>query len=99
MLVLKRKPGQRVILRLDGVLICTLEVVDSSRYASRLGFTAPANVEIMREEVDQRNERDSSTGYDTDDGSDGANDSDGPTPRLYRPDREANQKLQTLPAH
>lgn len=47
MLVLSRKVGQRVIL--NGNII--VEVVEFHGHKVRLGFTAPDDVEIMREEL------------------------------------------------
>lgn len=50
MLVLSRKPGQRIII--DGQTV--LEVIDFSRGKVRLGFTAPKSIRIDREEIHYR---------------------------------------------
>ena len=53
MLVLSRKPGERVILG-DGIELTVVEVKGNS---VRLGIMAPDVVPIRRQEVDQRIDR------------------------------------------
>ena len=53
MLVLSRKPGERVLLG-DGIELTVVEVKGNR---VRLGITAPAVVPVRRQEVDQRIDR------------------------------------------
>ncbi len=53
MLLLSRKPGERVVLG-DGI---ELTVVEVHGKRVRLGITAPAVVPVRRQEVDQRIDR------------------------------------------
>ena len=53
MLVLSRKPGERICLTVAGQLV-TVEVLDHTGGVVRLGCTAPAGVTIDRAEVDER---------------------------------------------
>lgn len=50
MLVLSRKRGERIQIDVHGVEI-TLEVVDFRGHKVRLGFEAPHDVKIIREEL------------------------------------------------
>lgn len=54
MLVLSRKPGERIVIG-DGIEIV---VLDARRGHVRLGFIAPHEVRIHRQEVAQKIERD-----------------------------------------
>ncbi len=53
MLVLTRKPGEKVFLinRQDGSVIGTITLVESFGVKSRLGFEFPSEIEILREEL------------------------------------------------
>ena len=51
MLVLKRKPGEVIVIRHAGVVI-EMTVGDVSREGIRLAFSAPREVEINRQELD-----------------------------------------------
>jgi carbon storage regulator CsrA len=48
MLVLSRRPGQKVVFPSLGI---TIEVLRARGCVTKLGFEAPANVPIMRDEV------------------------------------------------
>jgi carbon storage regulator CsrA len=50
MLVLARHPGERLLIQVGDVRIW-ITVVDSSGYRAKLGFEAPRNVSIFREEI------------------------------------------------
>ncbi len=50
MLILARKPGERVLISFGGVDIW-LTIMHYRGRAERLGFEAPAGVNIMREEL------------------------------------------------
>jgi carbon storage regulator CsrA len=50
MLVLSRKPGERVMIDVGGVRV-TVVLVDVDRNKVRLGFVAPLDVQILREEL------------------------------------------------
>jgi len=47
MLVLTRKPGQRIVI--DGGIV--IEVVEAMAHRVRLGITAPPEVRVDREEI------------------------------------------------
>ena len=55
MLILSRPIGSRVLLQMPDGRACWIEVVQVSRGAVRLGFTAPHDVKILREEVLREN--------------------------------------------
>jgi carbon storage regulator CsrA len=57
MLVLARKTGETVIVTLPDGREMRVVVVDIDRNKIRLGFTAPDDVKIMREELVRRDGR------------------------------------------
>lgn len=61
MLILTRRPGEMIRLYTsDGVIEVYLH--DCNTNQAKLGFVAPANVKIMREEIDDSEEGDPHTG-------------------------------------
>lgn len=59
MLVLTRKPGERIIIN-DGKIV--IEVIDILYDKVRIGFTAPDDVDIDREEIYKRKQRSKENG-------------------------------------
>lgn len=53
MLVLSRKVGERVVIKAGGVEVI-VEVMNIDRNKVRIGFMAPLDVPIWREELDQQ---------------------------------------------
>jgi carbon storage regulator CsrA len=51
MLVLKRRIGEGLVLRLADGRTVRLEVLDAGRHGLRLGIEAPADVHVLREEL------------------------------------------------
>ena len=54
MLVLTRRPGERIILTIGAGQVIAVEVLDVRNGAARLGLTAPPSVRIDRAEVHDR---------------------------------------------
>lgn len=62
MLVLGRKPYQRIVITVPGLATpIIIEQLDCEPNNSRLGFTADKSVVILREELVKRNEKDNPT--------------------------------------
>lgn len=55
MLVLARKLNEKIVVYLDGQMILEIAVTDLTRSTVRLGFIAPPDVKIWREESDPHN--------------------------------------------
>lgn len=51
MLVLSRKPDEQIIIALPGGWTVTMTVIEFDRGKVRLGFSAPAEVQIYRREI------------------------------------------------
>ena len=51
MLVLSRMEGEKVLIQVGGKTICEIEVVGFRKDKVRIGFTAPAEVKVYRQEV------------------------------------------------
>ena len=50
MLVLTRREGRRIVITHKGARM-TIEVLEARRGSSRLGISAPVDVEVLREEL------------------------------------------------
>jgi carbon storage regulator CsrA len=51
MLVLRRRAGQEIIIRIGNEIIATVQVTDVSRGKAGIGITAPPHVTVHRKEV------------------------------------------------
>lgn len=52
MLVLARKVGESIILRMPDGTECTITVTKTSRWSAKLGISAPQTVRVLRSELD-----------------------------------------------
>lgn len=58
MLVLNRNVGEKIVISVGGQSDCTIEIVYLGHHRVTLGFTAPPNVRILRSELIERPEAD-----------------------------------------
>lgn len=56
MLVLSRKVGEKIVLKMNGVKV-VVEVMQTSRTKIRIGIDAPMDVSIWREELNEKKEK------------------------------------------
>ncbi len=55
MLVIKSRIHEYLVIRFQGKIITTIQIVEAGRDWCRLGFDADMMFEIQRSEIDQRN--------------------------------------------